>query len=164
MSIGAANTFTRNIWKPFFNPHMNGAEEAVLAKLMSLVVKVGALAFILLVPTKFALDLQLLGGVWMSQVFPALIFGLFSRRFNGWALFCGWAVGMVLGTWLAWTPSAWVPVHSLFGSGIAVYNGVIGLAANILVAALLSAVLPRHAYDATQAETATELRKGEATS
>ncbi len=162
MSIGAANTFTRNIWKPFVHPRMTGAQEAVLAKLMSLVVKVGALIFILFVPTKFALDLQLLGGVWMSQIFPALIFGLFTRWFSGWALFAGWVVGMVLGTWLAWTPTAWVPVHALFGSGIAVYNGLTALAANIVVAAVLSAILPNTAHDDTRAEDYEDLPKSEA--
>jgi SSS family solute:Na+ symporter len=161
MSIGAANTFTRNIWKPFIHPKMTGTEEAVLAKLMSLIVKVGALAFILLVPTKFALDLQLLGGVWMSQIFPAVVCGLFSRWFNGWALFFGWAAGMLLGTWLAWTPAAWVPVHALFGTGIGLYNGLIGLAANIAVAALLSAILPHRADDPTLADAA-DLRQGAA--
>jgi solute:Na+ symporter, SSS family len=152
MSIGAANTFTRNIWKPFIHPAMNSQEEAVLAKLMSLVVKVGALAFILFVPTKFALDLQLLGGMWMAQVFPAVIFGLYTRWFSGWALLAGWATGMVLGTWLAWTPAAWVPVHSIFGSNIAVYNGITAFIANVLVAAVLSALLPNTARDETRAE------------
>jgi solute:Na+ symporter, SSS family len=152
MSIGAANTFTRNIWKPFIHPAMNSQEEAVLAKLMSLIVKVGALAFILFVPTKFALDLQLLGGMWMAQVFPAVIFGLYTRWFNGWALFAGWATGMVLGTWLAWTPAAWVPVHSIFGSNIAVYNGITAFIANVLVASVLSALLPNTSRDETRAE------------
>jgi SSS family solute:Na+ symporter len=161
MSIGAANTFTRNIWKPFVSPNMSGEDEAVLAKLMSLVVKVGALAFILLIPTKFALDLQLLGGVWMIQIFPALIFGLFSHRFSGIGLLFGWAVGMVLGTWLAWTPGAWVPVHALFGTGIAVYNGLIGLAANIVVAVVLSALLPKTAQEI--AATSASLPQGNAT-
>jgi len=151
MSIGAANTFTRNVWKPFVNPKMSGEEEAVLAKLMSLVVKVGALAFILMVPTKFALDLQLLGGMWMVQIFPALMFGLFSRHFSGVGLLCGWAVGMILGTALAWTPGAWVPVHSLFGTGISVYNGLIGLVANALVAVVLSALLPKTAHETAAA-------------
>jgi solute:Na+ symporter, SSS family len=152
MSIGAANTFTRNIWKPFIHPAMNPQEEAVLAKLMSLIVKVGALAFILFVPTKFALDLQLLGGMWMAQVFPTVIFGLYTRWFSGWALLAGWATGMVLGTWLAWTPAAWVPVHSIFGSNIAVYNGITAFVANVLVASALSALLPNTARDETRAE------------
>jgi solute:Na+ symporter, SSS family len=162
MSIGAANTFTRNIWKPFVNPQISRREEAVLAKLMSLIVKVGALIFILFVPTKFALDLQLLGGVWMAQVFPAVMFGLFTRWFSGWALLAGWATGMGLGTWLAWTPAAWVPVHAIFGSGFAVYNGVTAILANILVAALLSAALPNRARDETRAEDYADLSAGQA--
>src|SRR5579863_6843719 len=41
MSIGAANTFTRNVWKPFVNPQMSPREESTLAKLASLAVKIG---------------------------------------------------------------------------------------------------------------------------
>src|SRR5215470_7192807 len=33
MSIGAANTFTRNVWKPFVNPDISPREETLLAKL-----------------------------------------------------------------------------------------------------------------------------------
>src|ERR1700749_191525 len=113
MSIGAANTFTRNIWKPFIHPEMTPQEESVLAKLASLAVKIGALAVIFFMPTQFALDLQLLGGVWMVQIFPAMILGLFTRWFSGWALLMRWAVGMVIGTSLSWTGKAWAPVHAL---------------------------------------------------
>ena len=102
MSIGAANTFTRNIWKPFIHPAMTPREESVIAKLVSLIVKVGALLVIFFMPTQFALDLQLLGGVWMVQIFPAMIFGLYTRWFSGPALLVGWAAGMIVGTALAW--------------------------------------------------------------
>ena len=96
MSIGAANTFTRNVWKPFIHPQMTPLEESVVAKLVSLIVKVGALMVIFFMPTQFALDLQLLGGVWMVQIFPALVFGLFTRWWSGWALSAG-----RLASWLA---------------------------------------------------------------
>ena len=152
MSIGAANTFTRNVWKPFVHPAMNAQEQAVLAKVMSLIVKVGALIVILFVPTKFALDLQLLGGVWMCQIFPAVVFGLFTRRFSGYALLAGWAVGMILGTWLAWTPDAWVPVAPILGSSWKIYNGLTAIVANIAVATVLSVLLPNRAEDETRAE------------
>jgi SSS family solute:Na+ symporter len=115
MSIGAANTFTRNVWKPFVHPGMSPGEESFLAKLASLIVKLGALVVILFIPTKFAIDFQLLGGVWMIQCFPAIIFGLYTRWFRGSALLVGWAVGMMVGTYLAWAPTAWVPVHPVFG-------------------------------------------------
>ena len=150
MSIGAANTFTRNVWKPFVDPAIAPRHEADLAKLMSLLVKVGALIVILTMPTTFAIDLQLLGGVWMVQVFPAVVFGLFTRWFSGWALLAGWAVGMVVGTSLSAAPGAWVPVHAIWGTGFAAYNGVTSVALNIAVAALLSAMLPNRAPDETK--------------
>jgi solute:Na+ symporter, SSS family len=163
MSIGAANTFTRNIWKPFVNPDMSPQEESVLAKLASLVVKIGALAVIFFMPTQFALDLQLLGGVWMVQIFPAVIFGLFTRWFSGWGLLAGWAVGMIVGTSLSWTPKAWVPVHALNwdvpfaghidpGLGFAAYNGLTAVILNLAVAGALSLVLRSQARDETSPE------------
>lgn len=151
MSIGAANTFTRNIWKPFVHPNMSVHEQATLAKITSLIVKAGALIVILKMPTQFALDLQLLGGVWMCQIFPAVVFGLFTRWFSGQALLAGWAVGMFLGTWLAYTPAKWVPVTAIFG-GVPVYNGFTAIIANIAVAVVLSALLPNTAKDETHSE------------
>ena len=47
MSIAAANLFTRNIYKEFFRPDASPAEETRVARLASLVVKVGALVFVL---------------------------------------------------------------------------------------------------------------------
>lgn len=149
MSIGAANTFTRNIWKPFVERDISPAKEAQLAKLLSLIVKIGALAVILFVPTQFAIDLQLLGGVWMVQIFPAIVFGLFTRWFAGPALLVGLVVGVVLGTALSWGASAWVPTHAIFGLGFASYNGITALVVNVLVAAAVSAVLPNRARDET---------------
>ena len=163
MSIGAANTFTRNIWKPFINPEMTPHEESVLAKLASLVVKIGALGVIFFMPTQFALDLQLLGGVWMVQIFPAMILGLFTRWFSGSALLIGWAAGMIVGSSLSWSGKAWVPVHALkwdipfvgpfdSGLGFSAYNGLTAALVNFLVAATLSLVLRSHARDETSPE------------
>ncbi|MGO4872718.1 MAG: monocarboxylate uptake permease MctP [Roseiarcus sp.] len=160
MSIGAANTFTRNIWKPFIHPEMTPREESVLAKIVSLIVKVGALLVIFFMPTNFAVDLQLLGGVWMAQIFPAMIFGLYTRWFSGWALLIGWAAGMIVGTSLSYTEKAWVPVHALkwdiplighvdFGFGFAAYNGLTAVVVNIVVATILSLVLRSAATDQT---------------
>jgi len=160
MSIGAANTFTRNIWKPFIHPEMSPREESVVAKLTSLIVKIGALMVIFFVPTQFALDLQLLGGVWMVQIFPAIIFGLFTRAFSGSALLIGWAAGMIAGTALSWTPKAWVPVHPLkwdfpgiggldSGLNFSAYNGLTAVLLNIAVAAVLSLALRSNAADET---------------
>ena len=148
MSIGAANTFTRNVWKPFVEPDLSARREAFLAKLVSLIVKIGALAVIIFMPTKFAIDLQLLGGVWMIQIFPALIFGLYTRWFGGWALLMGWIAGMVLGTWIAFS-YALTPLTPLW-SGFAVYTGLLAVLVNIAVSAVFSLILRNDAPDETR--------------
>ncbi len=90
MSIGAANLFTRNFWKAYVNPAVTPAGEATVAKTVSLVVKLGALGFVLFLDNSVALNLQLLGGLWILQTFPAVVFGLFGRFFTG-AGTAGWA-------------------------------------------------------------------------
>src|SRR4029078_1064284 len=67
MSIAAANLFTRNVWREFVRPDCSDSEQARVAKLASLLLHVGALVFVLALPTEYAIDLQLLGGVWILQ-------------------------------------------------------------------------------------------------
>ena len=155
MSIGAANLFTRNFWKPYVNPHVSPAGEAKVAKMVSLVVKVGALVCILFLPTKFALDLQLLGGVWILQTFPAVVFGLFSRRFGSTALLCGWAVGIVAGTWIAFGDGI-KPVHTLHlgDASLTLYTGLLALGLNVVVALVVQAVAGVAARGAVKADAA----------
>jgi SSS family solute:Na+ symporter len=142
MSIGAANLFTRNFWKAYVQPGVSPAGEAKVAKLVSLVVKVGALVIILVLPTKFALDLQLLGGVWILQTFPAVVFGLFFAWFRAPALLAGWAVGLATGTWLAFADGV-KPVHAfvLGGDSYAMYTGLFALLVNIVVATVAQVLL-----------------------
>ena len=137
MSIGAANLFTRNIWRTFVNPNMTGAAEASSAKLVSLVVKFGALVFIIALPTQYAIDLQLLGGVWILQTFPAIVLGLYKTRLRPSALLLGWVVGMVTGTWLAYQMGL-KPVYPLVvgGATYPVYIGVLAGALNLVVSAV----------------------------
>ncbi|WP_310962018.1 monocarboxylate uptake permease MctP [Nocardioides terrisoli] len=98
MSIAAANTFTRNIYKEWIKPTASEAEQAKVSKLASLVVKAFALVFVLSLDKQNAINFQLLGGVWILQTFPAVVFSLYTRWFHKWALLVGWAVGMVYGT------------------------------------------------------------------
>ncbi len=142
MSIGAANLFTRNVWKAYVDPAVTPSGEAKVAKLTSLVVKVGALLVILFLPTQFALDLQLLGGLWIMQTFPAVVFGLFTRFFHAPALLLGWAVGFFGGSVLAWTDGL-KPLHTVAFGGVSatVYVGLLALVANVVVAAVASAIM-----------------------
>ncbi len=101
MSIAAANLYTRNIHCEFINRKPTDKQQSLMAKRVSLVVKVGALVFILFVPTKYAIQLQLLGGIWIIQTLPAVMLGAYTCWFNSWALLVGWAVGTYAGTAMA---------------------------------------------------------------
>ncbi len=142
MSIGAANLFTRNFWKAYVNPNVTTEGEAEVAKVTSLVVKIGALLVILFLPTQFALDLQLLGGLWILQTLPAVVFGLFFNWFRAYALLLGWAAGFLGGTWITWSDGL-KPLHavSFGGTTFTVYVGLLALALNIVVAVVVNAAL-----------------------
>jgi len=155
MSIAAANLFTRNIYKEYLKPDATPADEARMSKLISLVVKLGALAFILFLNLDYALNLQLLGGVWILQTLPSLVFGLYTRWFHRWALLAGWAVGMLYGTMLAYSvtkPVGGVVKH--FQGSVApillgadptthtgYYAGLTAVVLNTVVAVVLTVVL-----------------------
>src|ERR1051325_1293601 len=98
MSIAASNTFTRNIYREWLNPHATHAQEANVSKIVSLGVKAFALVFVLTLDKQNAINFQLLGGIWILQTFPAIVFGLYTRWFHGWGLVAGWATGMIYGT------------------------------------------------------------------
>jgi SSS family solute:Na+ symporter len=146
MSIAAANLFTRNIYKEYVKPDATPAQQTRVAQTVSLVVKLGALLFVLALSKTFSINLQLLGGVWILQTFPAIVAGLYTRWFHRWALVAGWAVAMVYGTITAYnTPAPGVP-GSHFGASTAYvpvlnHTGYIALTAlviNLVVAVVLT--------------------------
>lgn len=143
MSIAAANLFTRNIYKEYFRPNASLREEAQAAKISSLVVKLGALFFILFVQTTQIIQFQLLGGVWIIQTLPAVFFGLYTRWFNRWALLVGWAVGMSIGTLMAFSKIA-VPPYVLVNNytlfGLTMYAAVWSILFNVIVSVVLTPV------------------------
>ncbi len=124
---------------------------------MSLIVKVGALVFILFVPTQYAIQLQLLGGIWIIQTLPAVMLGAYTRWFNSWALLVGWAVGTVAGTAMAiatkLTPT--FPLESgghTFPGYTAVYTVILNLGIAIVLTPVFNAMGARRApFDATSA-------------
>ncbi len=142
MSIAAANLFTRNIYKEYLRPDASHADEARVAKIVSLLVKGGALVIILTLPTKYAIELQLLGGVWILQTLPAIVVGLYTRWLHRWALVAGWAVGMTVGTLMAESQdfAATYPLD-FFGTTINAYTGIFALTANLVVTIVLTLVL-----------------------
>ena len=148
MSIAAANLFTRNIYRDFLRPHATPAQEQRMGKLVSLVVKVGALLFVFLLDKQNAINFQLLGGIWILQTFPAIVFGLYTRWFHRWALLGGWAVAMVYGTITAYNVLNPITGKHLGGSvstipsiGRSGYIALTAFVINVVVASVLTVVL-----------------------
>ena len=141
MSIAAANLYTRNIHREFINRNPTGKQEAQMAKWVSLIVKFGALLFIIFVPTQYAIYLQLLGGIWIIQTLPAVILGAYTRWFNDWALLAGWAAGIVFGSAMAAAVNL-TPTYPLQFAGYTFpgYTALYTVILNILVTIALTPV------------------------
>jgi SSS family solute:Na+ symporter len=162
MSIAAANLWTRNIYKEYLKRDATPNQEAKQAKLASLVVKFGAVAFIVFIDPQYAIDLQLIGGVIILQTLPAVAIALYTRWLHRWGLVAGWVVGMVWGMILLYNipnPKAgkehfggsalaldklnlfgWQPFA---GSQVQIYVGFVALIANLLVAAIVTVIARR---------------------
>ena len=160
MSIAAANLWTRNIYKEYLRRDATPKQEAQQAKLASLVVKFGAVLFIVAIDPQFSIDLQLIGGVIILQTLPAVAVALYTRWLHRWALVAGWAAGMGYGMYLLYlipNPAAgrahfggsalaldelnllgWQPFA---GSTVQIYVGFVALAVNLVVAVAATAVL-----------------------
>jgi SSS family solute:Na+ symporter len=163
MSIAAANTFTRNIYKEWIKPHATHADEANVSKIVSLVVKGFALVFVLTLDKQNAINFQLLGGIWILQTFPSIVFGLYTRWFHGWGLLAGWAAGMIYGTVTAYNVVSPITGNHFAGSvamipviGELGYIALTAFTLNAIVAAAVTAILAAvkvpHGRDETTAQ------------
>lgn len=148
MSIAAANMFTRDIYRDFLRPDVDPKTEAKVSKIVSLVVKVGALIFVIAMDQSAAINMQLLGGIWILQTFPAVVAGLYTRWFDRWALLAGWAVGIAFGTASAYNVINPVTrahfggsLAPIPGTGFTVYIAVSAFVLNLVVAVVLTLVL-----------------------
>jgi solute:Na+ symporter, SSS family len=141
MSIAAANLYTRNIHREFINKNPTDKQEAQMAKWVSLIVKFGALVFILFVPTQYAIFLQLLGGIWIIQTLPSVMLGAYTRWPNDWALLIGWVVGIVAGTSMAIAANL-TPTYVLHIGGWALpgYTALYTVILNLVVVGVLTPV------------------------
>ena len=160
MSIAAANLWTRNIYKQYLHRSASPVEEARQARIASLVVKFGAVLFILFIDPQFSIDLQLIGGVIILQTLPAVAIALYTRWLHRWALVAGWVVGMGYGLYLLYlipnpashklhfggsalslnkmTLFGWSPFD---GSQVQIYVGFVALVVNLVVAVLVTFAL-----------------------
>jgi SSS family solute:Na+ symporter len=106
------------------------------------VAKLGALFFVLALKSSYAIELQLLGGIWICQTVPAVLVALFTRALHPIALLIGWACGIGAGTAMAWSLGLKSSIYVLhvFGVAIPCYAALSALALNLGVAVVLSIV------------------------
>jgi SSS family solute:Na+ symporter len=109
------------------------------------VVKFGALIFVIAMDQSAAINMQLLGGIWILQTFPTIVAGLYTRWFHRWALFGGWIAGIIYGTIAAYNVVNPVTkayfggsIAAIPGTDIQVYIAVVAFAINLVVATGLS--------------------------
>ena len=151
MAIAAANLFTRNIYVEFLRKDASHADQARISKLASLVVKFGALAFILGIDPQFSIDLQLIGGVIILQTLPSVALGLYTRRFHKLGLIAGWTAGMVAGLWMLYTVPNPATHHAHFGGSafnlsniggpnVTIYAGFVAVLVNLAVVFIATAI------------------------
>jgi SSS family solute:Na+ symporter len=90
------------------------------------------------------------------------VIGLYTHWLHRWGLLAGWFVGMVAGTWIAWSQD-YTPVWDTPIVGATVYTGLVALFLNLVVAVGISLVLGQRgrgdAVDETEPEDYDELHE-----
>jgi len=144
MSIGVANLFTRNVIEEFTK--LSPTNEARLAKILSMLFKFIALAFVFIVPATYAIQLQLLGGIIITQTLPAVFMSLFTNKLEKNSTLAGWVAGIISGVGLVVYVNFYVNhstslTTSLFKTPFGpIYINLIALGINLLVTVIGSLV------------------------
>ncbi|MBI1827964.1 MAG: sodium:solute symporter [Thaumarchaeota archaeon] len=144
MAMAQANLLTRNIIKEI-KPNLTPKSEIRITKISSTVFKFVALGFVFTVPATYAISLQLLGGILIAQILPAVFFGMYVKSLRKEPLIAGLLVGIFLGVYMVESVNNFGALSSslfntTFGS---IYIAVIALAVNLVISFAGSAILNR---------------------
>lgn len=134
MAIAGANLLARNVVREF-KPKMTPQGETRLAKWISAALKFIALGFVFVAPLTYAIQLQLLGGIIILQVLPAVFLGLYTDKLDWKPVTLGWAAGLIVGIYLVLLANNFGPLKASAAPtpwGL-VYIGVISVIVNILI-------------------------------
>jgi solute:Na+ symporter, SSS family len=130
--LTGATLYAKNLFRPILAPGMTDQQVARVARIMVLVLTLGAL--ILAIYSSMSLvSLLLLGFGGVAQLFPGVVLGLFSTRVTTAGVFAGMAVGLALVALLMLTER---------DPYMGVNAGFIALCLNFAVTGLVSRLTP----------------------
>jgi len=134
MAIAVANLLTRNVIKEF-RPNMNPRRETSLAKWISAIFKFLALAFVFIVPATYAVQLQLLGGIIITQLLPVTFISLYTNKIEPRSALAGAIIGLISGITLTLIANNFGPLTtSVYPTPIgSIYIALIALSINLVV-------------------------------
>jgi SSS family solute:Na+ symporter len=135
--LSAATLFAKNLWRPLFAPEMTEQQVGRLARVMVLVITGIALYFAIYSSTTLV-SLLLLGYAGVTQFFPGVVLGLFSRRVSTAGVFAGMVVGV--GTVAVLMLSNHDPIYGLNA-------GFVALCLNFVIVGAVSMVAPKKANE-----------------
>ncbi|MDE1867700.1 MAG: sodium:solute symporter [Thaumarchaeota archaeon] len=134
MAMAQANLLTRNIIKEL-KPNMTTSSEIRITKISSTAFKFLALGFVFVVPATYAISLQLLGGILIAQILPAVLCGLYIKSLKKIPLIIGLLVGISSGIYMVEDVNNFGALTiSLFNTTFGtIYIAVISLAINLAI-------------------------------
>jgi SSS family solute:Na+ symporter len=124
--LTAATLFAKNIYRPIVAPAMTDDQVARLARAMVIVLAAISL-YLAIYSSTTLVSILLLGYAGVTQFFPGVVLGLFSRRVTTRGVFAGMVIGVAVATFL--TLSGRDPFYGLNA-------GFVALCLNFLVAVI----------------------------
>jgi solute:Na+ symporter, SSS family len=146
MAMSQASLLTRNIIKEI-RPNTSARSEIRIIKISSTVFKFVALGFVFTIPATYAISLQLLGGILITQILPAVFFGLYVKSLRKEPLIAGLLVGVFSGIFMVESTNHFGALTSslfnipIFGS---LYIAVIALSFNLIISFGGSSIMNRN--------------------
>jgi SSS family solute:Na+ symporter len=126
--LTAATLFAKNLCRPILAPSMTDRQVAILAKIMVLVLALGAV-YLALQSSVSLVSLLLLGYAGVAQFFPGVVLGLYSKRVTTTGVFAGMVSGVAITSVLMLTNrDPWNGVSA----------GFIALCANFVITVVVS--------------------------
>ncbi|HEX8815990.1 MAG TPA: hypothetical protein VF753_10860 [Terriglobales bacterium] len=132
--LAGATLYAKNLFRPILAPGMTDQQVARLAKVMVLVLTAGAVLFAVY-NSMSLVSVLLLGTAGVTQLFPGVVLGLFSRRVTASGVFSGLITGIAVVLFLMLTGRD--PHYGMNA-------GLIALGCNFGVTGLVSLLTPSH--------------------